>query len=121
MGTKFKTMKDLAERIEKERPDILESMEDTELEHLVARQIREFRKKANISQRIFTEKAELTQCQISRIENGAIGSFGSLKKVLDALDLEIKLVPKKKIHCHRVKRVAKANKERVVAHKSTSE
>lgn len=96
MPTKFKTMKDLAKRIEDERPDILDAMEETELEHLVSRQIREFRKKENISQIKLKEKASLTQCQISRIERGKIGNFSNLKKILDALDLEIKLVRKKK-------------------------
>lgn len=58
MPTKFKTMKDLAKRIEDERPDILDAMEETELEHLVSRQIREFRKKENISQIKLEENQE---------------------------------------------------------------
>ena len=95
--SKFLTMEDLANRIETERPDILESMESSETEYRLARQILKRRKILNLSQQQLTKKAHLTQCQISRIEKGEIKSFRTLKRALDALDLEIKLVPKTKV------------------------
>lgn len=92
--SKFLTMEDLANRIEKERPDILDAMESSEIEFELAKKILERRKALKISQQQLTKKAHLTQCQVSRLEKGDIKSFSALKRVLNALDLEILIVPK---------------------------
>ena len=92
--SKFSTMEDLANRIENERPDILEAMKNSEIEHGLAKQILERRKSLMISQQQLTKRAHLTQCQVSRLEKGDIKSFSTLKRVLNALDLEILIVPK---------------------------
>jgi len=92
--SKFLTMEDLANRIENERPDISEVMENSEIEHELAKKILQRRKALRISQQQLTKRAHLTQCQVSRLEKGDIKSFSTLKRVLNALDLEILIVPK---------------------------
>ncbi len=61
-------MEDLANRIENERPDILEAIENSEVEHRLAKEILERRKALKISQQQLTKRAHLTQCQVSRPE-----------------------------------------------------
>ena len=95
--SKFLTMEDLANRIENERPDILDAIEETEIEHKLAKTLIRRRKALRLSQQQLTKRAHLTQCQISRLEKGEIKNFSTLKSALNALDLEILIVPKRTI------------------------
>lgn len=54
-------------------------------------QISHERTSRGLSQKDLAIKANITQQQLSKIENGAIGNMATLVKVLNALDLQISI------------------------------
>lgn len=67
------------------------------LEH-VAHALKGARERKGLSQRALSRKSSLPQGQISRIENGAVDlRVSSLIELARALDLELRLVPRRSI------------------------
>lgn len=92
--TKFYSMEDFANKIKEERLEIFDDILRNELSDQLTRQIIKARIEKNITQKHLAEKAHLTQCQISRLEKGQLGTTKNLLDIITALDLDIKLVPK---------------------------
>lgn len=66
---------------------------DTYLELIIG--IHERRKELGLTQRELADRVELKQPAIARLENGKNSSrIDTLLRVIDALDLKIKLIPK---------------------------
>lgn len=64
----------------------------------IGRVLKEARKRKGLSQRALSEQSGVRQYQISKIENGAVDlRISSLIELARALDLDLKLVPRKAI------------------------
>ncbi len=64
----------------------------------IGRVLKEARKQKGLSQRALSEQSGVRQYQISKIENGAVDlRISSLIELARALDLDLKLVPRKAI------------------------
>lgn len=90
----FVTMDEIAKRLE-DKPQIIKEMLEDELRYQVARAIIAERTRRGWNQGTLARKARLTQAQVSRLERGRIGSFATVAKALNALDLKLEIKPKR--------------------------
>ena len=93
---KFFTINEFIEKLKNERPEIIEELvKDYSIFEAIYKIIKR-RIEKGLTQAELAKKANLTQTQISRIENGELGNLNTLLKVLNVLDLKIDFVDKNK-------------------------
>ena len=93
---KLFTINEFIEKLKNERPEIIEELvKDYSIFEAIYKIIKR-RIEKGLTQAELAKKANLTQTQISRIENGELGNLNTLLKVLNVLDLKIDFVDKNK-------------------------
>lgn len=83
------TGRDFAERLKKQRPDILAEARKDQREWSIVRAIIKERVRRGLTQAQLAEMAGVRQYQVSKIEREQIGNWSTLRKVMQALDITL--------------------------------
>lgn len=80
---------DFAERLKKQRPDILTEAQKDQREWSIVRAIIKERVRRGLTQAQLAEMAGVRQYQVSKIEREQIGNWSTLRKIMQALDISL--------------------------------